>query len=126
MKLELLCGMIFIIIGVIFFIVEIVKKKKCKVTTNATVIDIARDQSRDSDGSYSTTLHPVFEYEVSGNIYVKKSRYGSSSCKYYIGQQVEILYNEKNPNQYYVKGSLSGIMFGVVCLVAGIISIFWN
>ena len=124
MKFAFLVGIIFAIAGGIIFVKEVLKRKKCNVSTNGTVIDIARDESRDSDGNIKITLHTIFEYNVSGNIYVKKSNFGSSNCKYHIGQEVEILYNAEKPDEYYVKGSFGSMILGAIFMICGIILIF--
>ena len=124
MRIMMLFGMFFGIIGVILLIKEILKRKKCTVSTKGVVVDISREVSNDSDGNRSITLYPIFEYNVSGEKYVQKSKNGSNFCKYHIGQEVEILYNPDKPENYYVKNSFGSIIIGVGFIILGIIFIF--
>lgn len=123
------------LIGFIFLIIVIAilnnKKKKevnCTSTTFGKVKDIVRHQSYDSDGGYSSSWHPVFEYNIGELQFIKESIYGSSQSKYAIGQDVEICYNPDNYNEYYVVGETLpktlGIIFTIVGIVGIIIAIF--
>ena len=61
MNIEILGGVIFVVLGGIFFTIEIFKRVNCKDSTIGIVIDIVKSESRDADGRTSTTLHPFFE-----------------------------------------------------------------
>lgn len=125
MNIGMLVSIVFTVFGGIIVIREVLKRKKCNVITSGTVIDIVRDVSRDSDGGVSTTLHPIFEYNASGNTYIKKSSFGSTSCKYHIGQEVEIFYNSEKPDEYYVKGSFGSMFLGIAFVIWGVIMTFY-
>jgi len=69
-------------------------------------------------------LYPVFEYNVLRNTYVKQLNSGSRSCKYTIGQEVEINYNDGKPDEYYVKGNFETIQGGLIIMIVGIFVMF--
>lgn len=99
------------LVGIIFFIIGILilnnRKKKeinCTSKTYGKVTDIVRHQSYDRNGGYSSSWHPVFEYNIGELKFIKESTYGSSQSKYAIGQNVEIYYNPEDYNEYYIVG----------------------
>ena len=126
-------GLIFLVVGILFTLSAILKKKSCTSTIEGKVIDISRERqishnSRDRYGSYTNSgelaFYPVFEYSVNGNIYIKKSSSGSSTSKYFIGQSIDIHYNPQNPNQYYVNPEFTTRMFsGIISTIVGLICI---
>lgn len=122
-------------IGTIFFIIGIVmiknrkrKERNCTLKTYGKVKDIVRRQSYDSDGGYSSSWHPVFEYKIGELTFIKESNYGSSQSKYAIGQDVEVYYSPDDYNEYYIANEnipiTLGTIFTIVGIVAIIISIF--
>ena len=123
-----LIGIIFSIIGIVMLKNRKNKEIKCTSKVYGKVKDIVRHQSYDSDGGYSYSWHPVFEYNIGELKFIKESSYGSSQSKYAIGQNVEIFYNPEDYNEYYVAGDTLpktlGTIFTVVGIIAIIISIF--
>lgn len=113
-------GLVFLVIGIIIALYQIYLRTICTSVTNGIVIDICKSTSRDSDGYTSTTLHPVFQYNVSDKVYIKRSSSGSTSCKYSIGQLVDIYYNSQNPNKYYIKGNYISIILAISFIIFGI------
>lgn len=118
MKSKIIFGLFFALVGILAFVKELSKRKNCKVLTEATIIDIVRETSRDSEGNTTRSLIPILKYTVSGNIYVKES--SSSSRTSYIGKKVKIYYNFQNPNEFYIKGSLGGVITGLIFSIIGI------
>lgn len=115
-----LVGLIFLIIGFIMIKIRKRKEEKCTCKIFGKVKDITRRQTYSSDG-YSSTLHPVFEYNIGGLTYVKESQTGSFQCKYAIGQDIEIFYNPNNPHEYYVVGEkLNKILRNIFSIVGGL------
>lgn len=99
-----LVGSVFLIIGIAM---QKNRKKKminCTSKTYGKVTDLVRHQSYRSGGGYSSTWHPVFEYNIGELKYIKESFYGSSQSKYAIGQDIEVYYNPKDYNEYYIAG----------------------
>ena len=99
-----LVGAVFFIIGTALRRNQKKKELNCTMRTWGKVIDIVQRSSRDSDGGYSTSLHPVFEYTIGTLRFVKESSYGSSQPKYAIGQSVEVYYDPADYHSYYIPG----------------------
>ena len=113
-------GFIFLIVGLIITNSRKKKEIKCTSQTTGIVKDIVRHRSY-SNGTYSSTLHPVFEYTIGNQTFVKESSYGSSFTKYSIGQEVEIFYNPQNYHEYYVPGDNIPKVLGTLFTILGII-----
>ena len=125
---------IFIIVGLLFVAVGIyilksgdAKVKRCTVETLGTVIDFKEETTTDSDGT-STTYYPIFSYKVEEKTVKSKSSVGTSSRRYNINENVNILYNPNKPEEFIIKGdktsnflSIIIIIVGTLCAVAGII-----
>jgi len=115
-----LVGILFVIIGVGILAKYLFKKIGYKSSVNGTVVDIYRRVLISSNGTRKATLYPIFKYSVDEEIYVKKSANGSKFCKFKIGEEVEVKYNPKNPDKYYIKGDFSNILFSLPWLIVGI------
>ena len=126
---------IWALIGVIFFVIGIAllnnRKKKeinCTSKTYGKVTDLVRHENYNEDGGYSTSWHPVIEYNVGELKFIKESVYGSSQSKYAIGQDVEIYYNPEEYNEYYIVGDTlpktCATIFTIVGIGAIIIAVF--
>lgn len=122
---------IWVIVGSIFFIIGIVmlqnKKKKqinCTSKTYGKIKDIVRHESYNSnDGGYTYTWHPIFEYNIGELKFIKESSYGSSKSKYAIGQEIEVYYNPKDYNDYYIAGENTSKILGIIFFIVGVIAI---
>ena len=123
-----LVGIIFFIIGIFLIINRKKKEKNCTSRTYGKVIDIVKRRYHDVNGGYSYMWHPVFEYNIGNQKFIKESAYGRTECKYAVGQNVEIYVNPENYNEYYVAGETAsktlGIIFTCVGIVLIIIAIF--
>ena len=88
----------------------------CKIPTIATVIDIQERWSRHSDGIRDHLVYyPVFQYWANGEMITIE--HNVSPSPYQVGDQVEMLYNADNPQQYYIPNSSGGnwvFLFGGV------------
>lgn len=118
-------GLLFFLIGLVFKICSDKRYKAATATTTATVVDTVRRLRRNnSDYNY----YPVYEYFVQEKMYRIRSAIGSSPCVFKTGDVVEIRYNQENPNQYYIprekklKDIIAGVFVicGVVILILGI------
>lgn len=121
---------IWILIGVIFFIIGIAmlksrkrKEIECTSKTYGKVTDVVRHQSHDSDGRYSSSWHPVFEYNIGELKFIKESLYGRSQSKYAIGQEVEVYYNPEDYNDFYIAGETLPRTIGTIFTIVGIVAI---
>lgn len=121
----------FMVIGLTFLILGIVglknknkRRKNCTSKTNGKVINIVRKQyiSDKSDKTFTLGLvnsYPVFEYNIGDLKFVKEYEYGSSICKYKVGQNVEIYYNPENYNEYDVSDNNTGTILWIIFIVIG-------
>lgn len=116
-------GIIFCMIGVIMLNNRKKKEAKCTLMTYGKVTDIVRHRSYDSDGGYSSSWHPVFEYNIEGIKYIKESPYGSSKPKYAIGQDVKIFYNPENNDEYYIAGDMLSKNIAIIFIIVGVVSV---
>lgn len=115
---------IFIILIVGIFGLKNIRKKKrnCTSKTYGKVKNIVK---RTYPGDRTTTFHPVLEYNIGNLNFVKEYQYGSSICKYKIGQNIEIYYNPENYNEYYVAGDNTSIFLWIIFGVIGIVAIIF-
>ena len=121
---------IWALFGVVFFIIGIVvinnRKKKeinCISKTYGKVTDIVRHKNSTSHGGYSSSWHPVFEYNIGELKFIKESPYGASQSKYAIGQEIEICYNPENYNEYYIAGDTLPKTLATIFTIVGIVAI---
>lgn len=99
MLLAILILTIFVLFGGCNFFNDIKKRIICKSITKGIVIDIYQKNKKN-------TKFPIFEYEVNGKKYTKQSNYGNVSIPYTIGDEIDIYFNNENPNEHYIKGTL--------------------
>lgn len=123
-----LVGVVFIIVGIVMFNNKRKKEINCTSSTYGKVIDIVH-RSYSRNGGYSSSWHPVFEYNVGELKLKKESPFGSSQSRYAIGQDIQIYYNPENYNEYYIAGdSLPNTLVkiftfvGIGAIIIGIIS----
>lgn len=116
-------GIIFLIIGICMINYRKKKVLRCTSSVWGKVKDIVRQRSHNSDGGYSYSWHPVFEYTIGGLTYVKESSSGSTNSKFAIGQDVEIYYNPEDPHDYYVPNDKIPVILGKVFTGVGIVAI---
>ena len=113
-------GIAFIAIGVIILLIDVINKVKCKEMVTGTVVDIYKITSINGSGGKRRTYYPIYQYNVDGTMYVKKSSSGSIFCRYQIGDEVKIKYNPKNPNTYHVKGKITNIVMSIIWIMLGV------
>ena len=118
---------IFGIIGVVFCVIGIAmlnnKKKKernCISKTYGKVTDIVKHERYSMNGGYVTSWYPVIEYNIGGLKYIKEAVYGGTQTKYAIGQDVEIYYNPKDCNEFYIAGETLPKTLGAIFTIIGV------
>ena len=102
-------GGIFCGLGLIFLLVAIViassQKNKMKVCTSkaiGTIIDVKQRTSISHEHS-SSNYYPVIQYVTAdGRTIVKESSFGGSKSTYKTGQEMRLLYNPSNPDEFYM------------------------
>lgn len=120
-----LIGIFLAYIGGASCVAEILKRIKCKECTSGKVVDII-EKVKEKKRETKVFLYPVFEYVVNGNIYTEKFDIGSGrkNLKYSIGDEVEIHYMPNEPQKYYVKGNINGIIGYAIILGMGLLLLF--
>lgn len=118
-----LVGIIFLLIGVIMKNNMKKKELKCTFKTYGKVTDIVKRTHHDNDGGYSSSWHPIFEYNIGELKFIKEYSYGSSPSKYAIGQTVEIYYNPEDYHDFYIGGDTLPKTLAKVFTIIGIIAI---
>lgn len=96
-----------VIAGIFCMVYPFYHKRVCKIPATATVVDIQERWSRHSDGTRDHLVYyPVFQYWANGEMIV--IAHNVSPSPYQVGDQVEILYNADDPQQYYIPDSSGG------------------
>ena len=96
--------------GIFCMVYPLYHKHVCNEPATARVIDI---RSERRDGRWHS--YPVFEYQAKGKTVV--IQHNVSPSPYEIGDQLELLYNQNNPEQYYIPHTSGGnwvFLFGGV------------
>ncbi len=139
-------SVIIILLGVVFFLIgfSFYKKHKnlksvCTMPTMGKVTGMSKEESvsteTDNDGNTKKTTrinyYPVFQYIVDGKIIEKKSTTGTNRPRFTEGQNINVLFNPNNPEQFYVvEDKASGrfgiyfMLFSLVIIIFGIVAIF--
>lgn len=116
----------FLIFGTIQFI-KTRKLVKEGITTSAKIVDIKEKEStsQDSEGFTSTSYSyaPVFEFtDKKGEKYTVESRHGfASKNKFKVGDSVEIIYLESNPENASIKKGGALWLLPIVLLSLGVL-----
>ena len=114
----LIVGGTFVAFAVIFTIHDQRLRERCTVSTYATVIDYEERWSSDSDGGGHYSYYPVLQYEAQGYIYTEVHNVGTRPPAYELNQEVELMYNELNPREFYIVGSNLAL---VICTIFGVV-----
>ncbi len=119
----MIMGSLFFCIGMVISLIPIYKKQISTSVSTAEVVDIVRNESKDSDGRTQINYFPVFVYKANGENIQVTHRFSPSP--YEIGDTFEIFYNPKKPNKYYIEGEGSGnwilVMIGSIFTFVGAI-----
>ena len=90
-----------VVAGSFCMVYPLYHKHVCKEPATAKVIDIHKERR---DGTWHS--YPVFQYRANGQTIVIQHNVSPSS--YEIGDQVELLYNQNAPEQYYIPHASGG------------------
>jgi hypothetical protein len=126
MGLLLSIGMLFLCIGLGLNYSRKKKYKNCTAITKGKVVNVVKRSYGEGSIDEATTcmFHPVIEYSVNNEKYVKTHAFGAVPSKYEVGQEVEIHYNPENCEKYYIEGEKNQKILGIVFTIAGSIIIF--
>lgn len=97
-------GFIFTIVGIFILIYPFYHKIKCTEPTMAKVIGFEKRWSRGNKGGMGRYVYyPVFSYKANGEEI--EVEHNVSPTDFQVGEYVELKYNSKNPDQYYIEDS---------------------
>lgn len=120
-----LIGSTLFIIGIVVLINKKIKKIKCTLKVYGKVTNIVRKKNYDIH--FHTCIYrwyPVFEYNIGELKFTRTSLYGSSLPRYEkIGQNVELYFNPRNFNEYYVKEETQIEISGKTFVISGVVLI---
>ena len=121
----ILAGIACLVIGVIILISYINAQRTQTGVTTATIIRVDSEMQTDSDGFDTRWYYPVVEYTVNEQKYEARLSEGgtTNSLEYKEGQEVEIQYNPNNPEELSKKGSIGGLIGGIVFIAFGVIAL---
>ena len=82
-----------------------------------TIAEVISIEKAPSSADETSKYYPTVKYEVNSKIYSKeiKSQFGS----FVIGEKVELIYNEQNPNQANLKPSFLLVVIGISFTITG-------
>ena len=119
-KFYLIAGIIITIFGIGGIGAAIHAKIACTEPVKATVSNL-KAKRHNIRFKLLVTYTPTFSYTVNGKKYSKVGDFSSlSSQKYAKGKEIPILVNPKDPNEIRVGNNISLILFGIICIAAGI------
>ena len=118
----IIIGIVFFVMGVLIFITEYGKNKRCTAEADAVITDVIKEErwKRSKHGSgRQIYYYPVIEFPVRGQTIRVKTRIKASlPGTYKKGDRLNILYNPQNPADLKLPGNTiwegavgMGIMF---------------
>ena len=140
--LVVLVGILFVGIGIIVWLNENAKVKKCTVETVGTIVEIKEEISKNRDDDYNDkykyTYYPVIRYRAGERTITKQSSSGSSSnskisiggaitlssthSKYRVNDSIDILYNPDNVEEFIIKGDKTTNFIVIICIILGVLT----
>ena len=114
MMIFLIVGVILVCSGLWFKNYDKGVKERCTESVQAVVDGYQPSSSRHSDGTYSTSYFPVFNYTYDGIDYTKQSNYGSGEPKYSKGDVVEIRVNPNDATEFFNPSDRADIVYNVL------------
>lgn len=113
--------LIFLTIGTGMLSTESKKRKHYTQETTARIKELRKKQVGKPGAPGSVRYYPVFEYRANGQFVRVESKVGSDKPKYKEGDEVRIFYDPDSKKDFYIPGSKSATVIGIVLTVIGII-----
>ena len=104
-------------------ITGVIKKRRCKVQLKAIVVDMHCYRSSKGKRSYA----PVYQYLYCGKEYIARASSHRNYALPAIGDEVDILINEMNPEDFYVdekKANIFTLIFGLIFAILPLFMLF--
>ena len=110
-------GILSMMLGVAALSLEFNKLRWCSTSATATIVEVKQQSAR---GAY--TYNPVFEFCVDGRMIRGCGGVPGSLLKnrYQVGDSRKILYEERNPESFRLRGNYTMILIGVLFILGGI------
>ena len=95
--------------------------KVCTEETTGTVVGILREEETDAEGYTSIMYTPQIEYKVGEKLVTAKGKGSSNASDHQVGEQIELMYNPNNVEEYIIKGDNSSKIGGIIWIVVGVV-----
>ena len=117
----IIIGIVAIGLGIFILISGSRLAKVCTAETTGTVVGILREEEIDSEGYTSISYAPQIEYKVGEKLITAKGNGSSNASAHTVGEQIQIMYNPDNVEEYMIKGDNSSSIGGIIWIVLGIV-----
>ena len=121
--LIIIFGIVALGIGIFIIVSGNNLAKVCTEETTGKVVGILREEETDSDGYTSIVYSPQIEYTVDEKLVTVKGNGSSNASDIKVGEEIQIMYNPANVEQYMIKGDNSSMVGGIIWIVLGAIII---
>ena len=100
--------------------------EKCTMETVAKVVDIVGTNDSFAGETGGTLYHPVFEYYAGSQCYRETYLFGTTPCRFKVGEENVLYYNPDKPTQYVVEKDKTPKILSIVftCVGAVILLLF--
>lgn len=119
----MIVGVIFLIIGVVLFLIDAIfvafykkKRKRCCVEIVATIVDALRYRKQGADGP-EHYYYAVYEYQYNGVTYNNESKMGTNG-RPKLGKLRTIYLNPEKPEEYVEKRFLTYLHIVIVTAIS--------
>ncbi len=116
-------GLLVTLLGVYILYQEILKRIKCKEITKGMVVDFY-EKTKKENGREKIVKYPIFEYTVNGVQVKSKYDTRSKMYPYQLYDEVDIFYNSKKADEFYIKGNGDSFVIGIIVLIMGVLVLF--
>lgn len=114
-------GILLILMGGFTLWIDIKKRSKCSVETEAEIIDVKK-QRHGHGKNKSTDYSPIVKFVVDGAEHSGMADISSIlPNKFQAGQTLEIKYDPSNPDSFCVKGKVGNTKWCALLLIVGIL-----
>lgn len=104
----------------VFLIVRFIRlRMKCRFTAEAEVVDVKVHRIKRRKGGYSREYTPIVHfYAHNGREYTAEAK-ESRKRRDEKGSTISIAYDEEDPEFFYIKGSVSDLISGILITAVG-------
>ena len=111
---------IFILIGVLFQLLHLKRKKSCTERADGVVTGYDEDINYDSEDNTRTTAYsPICQYQAGMSTVTGSGMFSSKRRKYRAGQRVTISFDPNNVKKFYIAGEAPVSKFAAFMLLIG-------